>query len=246
MTTWTCAGVAVATLDGMDHEARKQLHETRETLLAHLTAHPDDLRALVLADVVCALAPAHDASLAAHATRFRSTRGPDWKLRAKELGLDRVLFHLAHGWRERAIGGAAIPVIERRAAEITEARPPSVPAGTIDASYVPAGLHAEYWPSGHLRRVAVLVDSKHNGELALDETPGSGTYRVVRVRGGYGTMIGERYRDGGIAITLNTPWHDGEETTEIKAWTRWVEESLADLAELVTVRPARRAGARRR
>jgi hypothetical protein len=221
----------------MDHEARKQLHETRETLLAHLTAHPEDLQALVLADVVCAIEPAHDASLSAHATRFRQTRPDDWKLRAHELGVDNLLFYLANGWRERKIGSSAIPVIERRAIEINEARAPHVAPGHIDASYVPAGLTATFHPSGHLKRVAVMVDSKHNGELVLDETPGSGQFRVVRMRGGSGTMLGERYRDGAIQITLNTPWHDGTEATESKPWTRWVEECLADLADLLIPRP---------
>jgi hypothetical protein len=229
----------------MDHEARKQLHETRETLLAHLTAHPDDLKALVLADVVCAIEPAHDASLAVHATRFRKTRRADWKLRARELGLDRLLFHLANGWRAAEIGTSAIPVIERRATEINEARPPRVPAGHIDASFVPAGLTATFHPSGHLKRVAVVVDRNHNGELVLDETPGSGHFRVVRMRGGSGTMLDERYRDGTIYITLNTPWHDGAEATEVKPWTRWVEECLADLAELLTVQPTARRARRR-
>ncbi len=94
--------------------------------------------------------------------------------------------------------------------------------------------------SRRTRAPAILIDNLHNGELELAETPGSGHFRIVEKLGGYGTMISENYRSGGVVTVLNTPWHDGEESVERKSWTRWVEECLASLAQL-TSRPARPA-----
>lgn len=240
-----CAGASVAapsTMDRLrqaplfafDHETRQQLRDTRMTLLEHLRSEPDDLRALVLADVIGELDPDRDPVLAEHRRRFRDTRPADWRLRAKQLGLDRVLFHLADGMRRARIGADAIPILERRAAEIGEARPADVARGLIDASYVPPALaaRASYHASGHLARVSAHRDARNHGELVLDETPGTGRFSITEVRGGYGTHLAERYRDGGINIMLNTPWHDGEESREPKPWTRWVEECIAALAAL--------------
>jgi hypothetical protein len=241
----SCAGAPVAIPGAMqslrqqplfafDHECRKQIRETRVTLLEHLRSEPDDLRALVLADVIGELDPDRDLVLAEHRMRFRATRGEDWKLRAKELGLDRVLFHLAEGMRRAKIGRDAVPILERRAIEISEARAAATPRGLIDASYVPAALaaRATFHASGHLSRVSVRVDRRHEGQLALAVAPGAGSFSITEVRGGYGTYVSERYRDGHVEITLNTPWHDGEQAREPKPWTRWVEECLTELARL--------------
>ncbi|HEX7703949.1 MAG TPA: hypothetical protein VF403_24575, partial [Kofleriaceae bacterium] len=84
----------------LDHEARKQIRETCTTILEHLDRAPDDLMGLVLADVLGEIDPDRDPGLAAHRMRFRATRTADWKLRAKELGLDRLLYHLARGMTE--------------------------------------------------------------------------------------------------------------------------------------------------
>lgn len=244
---------------GLDVRARRQLRETRETLLAKLRDEPDDFTALFLADVVVEISPDRDPDLAAHAARFRATRGGDWKVRARERGLDRLLFHLANGWKASKVGHDAIPVLERRAAEIGEARPLGVAAGHIDASYIPASLAADsrasisYHPNGHLQRVAIEIDRLHHGELVLSELPGNGRFAIVEKRGGYGTSIREDYSDGAIRTTINTPWHDGDESTARKSWTRWVEENLADLARLAaahtgrtaTPRAKRRTSARR-
>jgi hypothetical protein len=221
-----------------DHETRKQVRETRETILEHLRTAPDDFKALVLADMLGEIDPDRDATLAAHRMRFRATRPTDWKHKARELGLDRIVFHLAHGMSEARIGRDAVPLLERYATEISEARAANVEAGHIGASSVPDVLARDrrakitYHPSGHLAKVAVYFDDLHHGSLELSEVPGSGRYQIIEKRGGYGTMITEEYRDGGVITTLNTPWHDGEESITKRPWTRWVEENLADLARL--------------
>jgi hypothetical protein len=233
-------------LFAFDHETRKQIRETRVTLLEHLRTEPEDLKGLVLADVIGELDPDRDLELARHRMRFRELRPADWKVRAKQLGLDRVLYSLAIGMRRAGIGRDAIPILERRAAEIGEARAGDVAPGAIDASYVPPELaeRATFHSSGHLARVAVHVDQLHEGELVLAEQPGSGHFRIVEERGGYGTMICEDYRNGCVVTTLNTPWHDGDESSEARPWTRWVEESLADLARLATAHRNRRPRSR--
>jgi len=211
-----------------DHETRKQIGETCVTLLAHLQQNPDDFQGLVLADVFAEL----DGSVATHAMRFRKTRTSDWKWRAKELGIDRLLFHLARGLEGARIGKDAIPILEKRAAEIGEARAAGTTAGLIDSSYVPKGVRARYHASGHLAHASVDRGELRQGELVLDATPGSGYFKIIEKRGGYGTMIQDEYRDGCVITTFNTPWHDGEESREPKSWTRWVEENLAELARL--------------
>ena len=235
----------------LDHEARRQIRETRSTVLEHLAHEPDDLQALVLADVLAEIDPDRDPQLAAHRTRFHATRAGDWKVRARALGIDALLYRLATGLAEARIGTAAVPVLEHHATEISEARASEVAPGLIDASCIPDALATHpaveiaYHPSGHLARVAVHVDELHDGVLELAPEPGSGHYRIVEKRGGYGTMIAEDYRNGRVVTTLNTPWHDGTESSAKKSWTRWVEENVADLARLATTAP-RRARARRR
>lgn len=249
------AGATVAALPGMDilrqaplfafdHETRKQIRETRMTLLEHLRSDPEDFKALVLADVIGELDPDRDLSIADHRMRFRATRDRDgdWRVRAKELGLDRVLYNLAHGMERANMGRDAAQILMRRAAEIGEARPIDVVRGHIDASYVPAALvpHTSFHASGHVARVAVHIEAMHEGELQLHPIPGSGSFRIVEKIGGYGTVNRELYKDGAIHATLNTPWHDGEESTHVKPWTRWVEESLSELARLVEAAPPAR------
>ena len=161
----TSAGATVATLASMDalrqrpvfsldHEARKQIRDTRATILEHLATEPDDFKALVFADVLAEIDPDHDTKLVAHRTRFHATRTDDWKSNARELGLDRLLFHLADGFRTAKIGKDAVPVLERYAVRISEARPRGVPLGLIDQSCMPPMLSRDpratisYHPSG--------------------------------------------------------------------------------------------------
>jgi hypothetical protein len=219
-----------------DAKSRAQLRETRQTLLDHLRTAPDDLQALVLADVIGELDPDRDPTLAAHRMRFRATRAPDWLAQARARGLDRLLFHLASGLRAGRFGSDVVPVLERRAIEISEARAPGVAAGLIDATFVPEALRglARFHPSGHLARIRVYRDELHHGELALAATPGAGTFSIIEKRGGYGTMVTERYRDGCIVTILNTPWHDGEESTVAAPWTKWVMQQIDDLERLAT------------
>jgi hypothetical protein len=236
----------------LDPEAIKQLRETRATVLETLGSEPGHFKAQVLADVLAELDPDRDPALAAHRARFRASRPADWKIRAKELGIDRLLFHLAHGWAAEGIGLAVVPVLESRAAEIGEARAAGVQPGHIDATYLPSQLTTDhrvaitYHPSGHLARVALEIDDLHNAELVLDARPGAGHYTIVEERGGSGTMIREDYRDGGVASILNTPWHDGVESTAKKPWTRWVEENLADLARLAASAPGKKCKKRKK
>jgi hypothetical protein len=231
---------------GLDHEARKQIAETRATILEHLRAAPDDFTALVLADVIGEIDPERDQALAAHRMRFRATRADDWRVRARELGLDGVLFHLAHEMTRARVGRDAVPAIERYATAISEARAAGVAPGHIDASCVPGALARDrrtklaFHPSGHLASATIRVDARHHGELVLAERPGTGHYTIVEVRGGYGTMIRDDYRDGKVTTTLNTPWHDGTESTETQTWTRWVKASLCDLARLAGAKRTRR------
>lgn len=236
----------------LDHEAREQIRQTRGTLRDTLASEPDRLLALVMADVLEELAPDRDRVVADHVARFRATRRADWRVQARAEGVDRLLYHLAAGWREARIGGDAAVILERRAAEIGEARPAGTRAGLIDAAYVPDALVDDtrctiaYHPSGHLQRVAVDIDDLHRGTLELAEAPGAGSFTFIEKRGGYGTMINDRYRDGAIVTTLNTPWHDGEESRSERPWTRWVEECLAELARLSAYRPRAKRPARRR
>ena len=238
----------------LDPEAIKQLRETRFTVLDTLRDEPNHFKALVMANALAELDPDHDPALAAHRRRFQATRAAGWALQAKAEGLDGLLFALARGWSDGNIGRAAVPVLEGYAEEIGEARPPGVARGHIDAAYLPAQLTGDarvkldFHPSGHLARVSLSIDALHSGALVLDRKPGAGSYEIVEERGGSGTMIREHYRDGAVHSILNTPWHDGVESSQPKAWTRWVEENLADLARLsaAPLRQKRRARASKR
>ena len=222
----------------LDHEAARQVRETRATLLEHLATTPDDLMALVVADVLAEIDPDHDPILIGHAERFRRDHPMPrrWRDQARKLGIDRLLFKLADGMKAAQIGRAAVPVLARRAAEICEARPFGVARGHIDATMIPdelASARIEYHVTGHLARVVVDLDPMHRGELTLDETPGAGDFTLVAKRGGYGTVIREQYDRGSVLSILNTPWHDGEESREVITWTRWVQECLASIADLM-------------
>lgn len=220
-----------------DHELRRQLRESRETVLAHLREQPDDPRALLLADVLGELDG--DPELAHHSTRFRAQRPANWLDDARRGGMDRVLFHLADGLRSSRFGADAIPVLERRAIEISEARPAGTAPGWIDETFVPEALARDRRVrvrvhDGHLAHVRVSIDADRYGELDLGRHRGESL--LVEPRGGYGTMIREHYVCGRVTITLNTPWHDGTESTIDAPWTRWVVERLEELERLVRVR----------
>jgi len=236
----------------LDHQARTQIRETRATLLEHLATKPDDLTALVMADVLCEIDPDRDPALASHRARFRATRGADWRVQACERGIHLLLFRLAHGFAEARIGRDAVPVLERWAVEISEARPSGVPAGAITAAMIPEALSKDprvqiaFHPSGHLARVALHIDRLHEGELELAEQPGAGSFSITQKLGGYGTLTRESYADGNVITTLNTPWHDGEESRSPSPWTKWVLASLGELASLAERRQPRRRSARRR
>ncbi|HTR49430.1 MAG TPA: hypothetical protein VMJ10_01910 [Kofleriaceae bacterium] len=220
---------------GHDVEMRKQLRETRDTLLAHLRDKPDDFNALVLADVIGELDA--DPSLSAHRAHFRAIRPDDWREQARVHGLDRVLYHLAEGLRSSGFGKDAIPVFERRADEIAEARAPGVAPGSIDASFVPDALTTSrrarvVYAGTELASVRVTVNADVYGSLSLDTARCTGEFELVEPRGGSGTAIYETYADGAVHTTLCTPWHDGTESTEPKIWTRWVMDCIADLARI--------------
>ena len=222
----------------MDPEAMKQLRETRETLLETLRDHPEDLLAQVLAELIAEIDPDRDARLLAQRDRFRRTRPQDWQARAQQRGAHRLLFHIAHGWAEAGIGRAVVPVLERFATEISEARPAGVPRGHIDRSMIPEALledprvRVAFHPSGHLSEVKVRIDELHEGSLSLSELPGRGSFHLVEKRGGYGTAITERYAGGRVHSTFNSPWHDGEESSYAAPWTKWVLGSLDDIARI--------------
>ena len=220
-----------------DLELHRQLRETRETVIAHLREAPDDPRALLFADVLAELDS--DRELATHAMRFRAVRPATWADDARRAGLDRVLFRLADGMRSSRFGRDAIPILERRAIEISEARPPGVAAGWIDETFVPDALAADQRVrvrshGGHLARVAVKLAAVRYAELELGRY--RGRFEIVEKIGGYGTMTRETYACGRVTTTLNTPWHDGTESTSDAPWTRWVVDCLDQIARLVQAR----------
>lgn len=235
-----------------DHEARKQIRATRTTLLATLALEPDDFTALVLADVIGSIDPDRDPALAEHRMRFRAIRDASWRVTARERGLDRLLFHLANGFATARIGKDAVPILEQYAVEISEARGEGVAPGFIDASMIPEAIASDprvvvaMHDSGHLARVRIEIDLVNEGELVLAAQPGSAAFSISQKLGGSGTLTRERYKDGSVKQTLNTPWHDGEESTYESPWTKWVMASLDELVSLAERHPARRARVRRR
>jgi hypothetical protein len=257
----------------LDTKARTQIRETRQTLLDHLRDAPGDFKALLLASVVAELDPDRDPALLAHAARANTLRAKDpsgWAKRARDQGLDVVLFGLAQGLHRAEFGADAIPVLARRCAEISSRsvilallreylrdredaatgralaaidaaiaeRTPRLAAGVIDASFVPEQLatspHAKvrYHHDGHLAEV-VIRKGRWKGRLQLDPRPGTGRYQLEGFTAGSGHLTSETYRDGQVHTTLNTPWHDGCESSETLAWTRWVAECLGSLADAV-------------
>ena len=106
----------------LDDRAIDQIRETRYTLLDHLGAEPDDFKALFMAGVIAEIDPDRDAALLEHAVRARALRdglGAAWGERAREHGLDVLLYNLAEGMHRAGIGLAAVPVLARRCAEVT-------------------------------------------------------------------------------------------------------------------------------
>ena len=77
-------------------------------------------------------------------------------------------------------------------------------------------------------RVAAL----HEGALSLSELPGRGSFHLVEKLGGYGTAISERYANGRVHSTFNSPWHDGEESSYAAPWTKWILGNLDDIARV--------------
>jgi hypothetical protein len=126
----------------------------------------------------------------------------------------------------------------------------------IDASLLPepprydekrkTGVRAEYYPNGHLKRLAaydeaILKRSKQSRDivapdgaiafLALDERPGSGRYARMVFHGGYGRLDQESYRGGAIHYVINSPWHDGVEGETKTPWVEWVLGSIESVRE---------------
>lgn len=224
----------------MERMVERQVCEALGGLVSRLRDHPDDFVALVLADVLAEIDPAQDADVLAHAARFRARYPRGWQWHARELGIDRLLFHAADGSR--------IPALVRRAAEISEARRPggddsTVPApGAIEASFVPPELDAAFHASGHLARIAVRIPV-HHAELVLDEEPGRGWCELISTRGGVLTSVREVY-DAGVLQTTVTTARGADVRREVAPWTRWVQSSIAQLVELTVEHP--RWGAERR
>lgn len=84
----------------------------------------------------------------------------------------------------------------------------------------------EFHSDGRLRR---LASRRGKAFLELDSVPGSGRFVEEGTRGGSGFLTSERYRDGGVSGTFNSPWHDGEEYTEKIDWPLWVAEAIRSI-----------------
>lgn len=180
----------------LDHRAYTQITETRRMLDARLREEPDDFMALALADVFAELDPEREPGLRCHARRAHELRGrlgaTSWQSRARDLGLDIVLFNLCAGLHRADFGHAALPVLARRATEVTinprilallrdymrelgerdvitaidsaiARRAPALAIGRIERAFVPALL---------LDHAAVAVRFHPSGHLA-----------AVRIRG---------------------------------------------------------------
>lgn len=180
----------------LDHEAYTQICDTRRTLLAHLRDEPDDFKALCMADVIAELDPERDPALREHARRAHALRGQlgaGWRARAREHGLDILLFNLCEGMHRAEIGRAALPTLARRAAEISAnprvlallrehmrdlgerttvtaidaaiaARAPRLAAGIIEAGFLPEALAANPRASVHFHRSGHLAAVRIAGE----------------------------------------------------------------------------------
>lgn len=219
----------------MSDDADRQLRQTRQTVLEHLDSEPDDIKALFMASVLSEIDPDRDAKLLAHARRAAQQRkklGRQWIGSAREAGLDALLFQLYQGMTRANWDQRIRAPFGRRVAEIVEAL-----TGTpIGIDFLPEGLRTTgctfaWHASGHLARAHMAGDDKSHGELLLDEKPGTARLTVQGYKGGLGFLISERYAAGQVHTTLNTPWHDGVESSEHVPWTTWVAQSLASLAD---------------
>lgn len=93
-----------------------------------------------------------------------------------------------------------------------------------------SGLDADFYPSGHLRRLSRRQAKRGSPVLELDAEPGRGRYGETGRQGGYGFMVDERYEDGHAVGVLCSPWHDGEEYRSKKPWLAWVLECGGEIA----------------
>ena len=135
------------------------------------------------------------------------------------------------GWTEAA-------AILRKA--ITRLRPAfDDPAPKIDTTFLPIpsvetsqdGFFATFYESGHLQEAGTRHKKKLVGpRLQLDEQPGSGRFQHEGSQGGSGFVTDERYVNGAVEGTFNSPWHDGESYREVTPFALWAGQCLNSIA----------------
>ena len=105
----------------------------------------------------------------------------------------------------------------------------------IDRSFLQGsaarGVSVEFHPSGHLKSAGVRR-GKTGAALSLDAAPGSGRFE----QRGADFITVEKYHDGAIHGTLNSPWHDGEDYSTPMVWRLWVAQCLSSIGALATAR----------
>jgi hypothetical protein len=88
-------------------------------------------------------------------------------------------------------------------------------------------LQLELHPNGRLASLRVAAEG--GPSLTLSAGGGAGRFTHTGTRGGYGFHVDERYAEGRVHTTLNSPWHDGCESSEAKEWVCWVLECLGSI-----------------
>jgi hypothetical protein len=235
----------------LDHEAYTQICETRRTLLAHLRDEPDDFKALCMADVVAELDPEKDPALREHARRAHALRarlGAAWSERAREHGMDILLFNLCEGMQRAEIGRSALPTLARRAAEVTSnprilallrehmrelderttiaaidaaiaARAPRLASGMIEAAFLPEPL---------VSNPRVAVRFHRSGHLAAVRITGDRRQTgmlVLEQRPGSGHLA-YTARMAGHGYVVDEHYRDGAiHSTYCSPWHDGVESS---------------------
>jgi hypothetical protein len=219
----------------LDPEAYTQICDTRRLLVAQLLDEPDDFRALFLADVFAEVDPERDPELRTHAKRAHAMRGElgttVWFARARELGLDVLLFNLCAGMERAGFGKVAFPVLARHAATISAnprilallrsyvreigdrkagaiidaaiaSRAPALAAGRIERAFVPDALLAA-------RGVVVRFHpSGHLAEVRIRGDRRSSGRLVLDLKPGGGHLVYTAH-SGGAGFVVDETYRDG-------------------------------------
>jgi hypothetical protein len=101
-----------------------------------------------------------------------------------------------------------------------------------------ARLQLELHPNGHLASLRVPGDD--GPSLTLSPGGGAGHFVHTGQQGGYGFHIDERYAKGQVHATLNSPWHDGSESSETKEWVCWVLECIGSIVSAAERAPPKK------